>query len=145
MNEGVENDSDDFKAQYYVAYSADGKDKFDDALNNAKMCNEHGDYANAVKYAENASEYDDLRGDALYELAYAEFSTQNLSLAARDIAESLKILDTKADVKHVLLAAYIFCRFGRIAKRRGFIKIGRSGCGIVGRASYADCVIIRVR
>lgn len=108
VNEGVENDSDDFKAQYYVAYSADGKDKFDDALNNAKMCNEHGDYANAVKYAENASEYDDLRGDALYELAYAEFSTQNLSLAVRDIAESLKILDTKADVKHVLLAAYIF-------------------------------------
>ena len=56
-----EEDFDDFRSQFKIAYSADGKSKYEEYLEAARKCNAGAEYEKAIKNAEKAAEYKSLK------------------------------------------------------------------------------------
>lgn len=107
MNDREEYD-DDFRSQFHIAYSADGKSKYEEYLETARKCNAGAEYEKAVKNAEKAAEYNSIKGDALWEKSYAEFSLNDNEAAKKDLELALAELGDKITVREMTLPVYLY-------------------------------------
>lgn len=98
--------TDEFKSLFHIAYSSDGKEELQTSLNKAIACNENGDFDNAVIYATKAVNSKKLKNKALYQRAYALFSTGKIDESSQDI--DIVIDGEGVDYKACVLAAYIY-------------------------------------
>ena len=111
----------DIRSEFRVAYSSDGKAKYEEYLELARKSNADANYEKAIENAKKAAGYKPLKGDALWEKAYAEFSINNNKAAQKDMLSAFAELGDKITVREMTLPVYLYSFIGDDVKCKKYL------------------------